>query len=122
MIKRIAILLGGACLCAATAPDQSRTVTLSSIEGGVLVAECQKREGFGFDPCVAYILGVLDASSAAGEVCPKGGSLTYQAIGVVRKFIKDHPEFWDRAPVWLVKEPLKATFPCPWNRNWKPSR
>lgn len=112
MVRNVALLLGAFSLSAATSNPKD-TVTISSLEGGALVSACQERDGFGFDSCVGYILGVMDAASLAGAICPSGGSITGKAIGVVRKFIRDHPEHWDRAPVWLVQEPLRSVFPCP---------
>ncbi|MFM9852571.1 MAG: Rap1a/Tai family immunity protein [Sphingomonadaceae bacterium] len=76
-------------------------------------AECSAEDKLEATYCVGYILGTSDQLSIHRDVCRKqssGGNV--QTLAVVRKYLKDHPENWDRHPLWLVKQSLTEAFPC----------
>lgn len=87
-------------------------IVLSSVETSFLTAQCPKRTDLAFDPCVSYILGVFDGLSSSRSICPKGNSVTLTAVGVVRKYLADHPEEWNLPPAELVTRPLRRLYPC----------
>ncbi|WP_395622278.1 Rap1a/Tai family immunity protein [Sphingomonas daechungensis] len=62
--------------------------------------------------CEGYILGQTEALHNAGSICLPIGATGIQAEAVVRKYLKDHPELWDRAAWWLTKQALTSAFPC----------
>lgn len=95
------------------AKAQDRFVSLGAVSGGDLAQICAERSDLSLDGCVSYILGVSDQMSLSRQICISGGSRTLQIVGVVRKYLADHPEYWNRAPVFLVSDPLKKAFPCP---------
>ena len=64
------------------------------------------------DACASYSLGVFDALSLSGAICPVSGSATASAIGVAIKFFDDHPERWSQAPTFLLREAFKRAYPC----------
>jgi hypothetical protein len=59
-------------------------------------------------------MGVFDQMSVSGLICPPdnptGG--TEQAIAVALKALRDHPENWHKAPVFLIGQSFKDAFPC----------
>lgn len=88
-------------------------ISLSAFDGGQFIAECEKDRGLQSDACTVYILGVADALQLNRITCrPASDAATLQTVTIVRRYIKAHPEQWNRAPVWLVSEPLRAAFPC----------
>jgi len=89
-------------------------LVLSSITTGDLVRECSGPLGdLRANFCVGYVTGALDALSLDGTICLRStGSTTLQAVGVLRKFLSDHPERWNESPGVLVSSVLKETFPC----------
>jgi hypothetical protein len=62
--------------------------------------------------CAGYIMGVYDQMSLSRLICsprnPNGG--TAQAVAVALKFLNEHPEQWQLAPVYLVGQSFKAAF------------
>jgi len=88
-------------------------VSLSTITGGMLVSLCSKSEGTQLDPCASYILGVADTLQIGRVTCrPQSDAATLQTLTVVRRYLHDHPELWDRHPAFLVRDALKGVFPC----------
>jgi hypothetical protein len=62
--------------------------------------------------CTGYILGVYDGMSAGNAICPTYGATGYQAINVARKYLREHPELWSKAPSYLLGQAFKSTFPA----------
>ncbi|WP_404372385.1 Rap1a/Tai family immunity protein [Sphingomonas sp. MMS24-J45] len=96
------------------APPKPPPVVVSSLESAQLARACDGRDD---DPspsfCTGYILGVFDALSLAHQICPsptKASTLT--AIAAARKALRTHPDRWDSAPSFIVRDALKAAFPC----------
>jgi hypothetical protein len=57
----------------------------------------------------AYILGVYDTSSVLYNI--PGGVNAAQIIAVVSKYLKNHPEEWNKPAAELVVKALKEAFP-----------
>ncbi|AHE52824.1 hypothetical protein NX02_05425 [Sphingomonas sanxanigenens DSM 19645 = NX02] len=103
--------LGGGVLAQ---PKPARSFYASTVTASFLAGSC---EGTKLDPleadfCSGYIIGVYDALSLNGLICPSAASTTMQAVAIGRKEILDHPERWDRNPSVLVRDALKRAFPC----------
>jgi len=100
-------------LLAMALATQEPTLSISTISSDYLVTECAKKDGLVMDGCVGYIIGVADALQIDRKTCHNSsGAWTLQTVAVVRKYLRDHPERWDRVPVDLVKEALVQAFPC----------
>lgn len=88
-------------------------VSLSSVPSNVLINDCAANRGMVLDLCGSYVLGVADALQITGQTCrPHSDIGTAQTLAVVRKFLADHPEHWNKSAAWLVKTPLVEAFPC----------
>jgi hypothetical protein len=109
-------LIAAAALNCGAAPANARPVSLSSIQASMIVEECAKRSDLVFDPCVGYITGVMDGLSLAGKICVSEGAATLRAVGVTRKYLRDHPERWNLHAAILVEEALLTIFRCPPDR------
>lgn len=107
------LLLGLAAASVAAAPTPP--IVISSIETGRFVEVCAgPLTDMTESVCVGYVLGVLDAMSVSREIClSQTGSTSLQAMAVTRKYLTDHPDRWNQAPIVLVSSALRATFPCP---------
>lgn len=113
MKRKWLVLLTAPCLGTTTASAQSDYLVMSTLGSDTLVSECAKHRGLELDICSSYILGIFDALILSRAICPTpSGVATMQAVEVVQKYLRDHPEKWSQAPGFLVADPLKAAFPC----------
>ena len=58
-----------------------------------------------------YIGGVMDAIDDI-LVCRPKNSTGNQVLAIVRKYIKENPEKWNKSAWYLVYTPLTKAFPC----------
>jgi hypothetical protein len=94
------------------APAQP-AISISTITTSMLVDLCSKSQGMQLDPCASYILGVADTLQIDRVTCrPQSDAATLQTLTIVRRYLNDHPERWDRHPAFLVRDALKGAFPC----------
>jgi len=95
-------------------------VYASTVKTEQLAATCAGTAGRPLEQnfCTGYVLATYDALSASKAICPGPGASTLQVMAVVRKYLAEHPEEWDKFASDVVGTPLKATFVCPWNMNW----
>src|SRR5689334_19400539 len=63
--------------------------------------------------CAGYITAIDDTSQVLGKVCPPGNSSRQQAMDVVIKGLREHPEDRAELSVGLIAQYLRAAFPCP---------
>lgn len=96
---------------AATTPPP---VVVSSLETKQLVENCRGKDT---DPaatfCTGYILGVFDALSLSHEICVgPDQSSTIKAVAAARKYLRTHRKKWSNAPAFVVRDALRASFPC----------
>lgn len=76
-------------------------------------AECARDDGPYADWCRGYILGVADAFAVQRVVCFSNSVTGAQVQAVVRRYLSEHPELWDRHGFWLIHRALSPAFPCP---------
>jgi Rap1a immunity proteins len=57
-----------------------------------------------------YVAGTMD--SMYGQFCPPTALSVDQSLGIVRKYLDEHPEQWHRNRAWLIHQALLTTFPC----------
>jgi Rap1a immunity proteins len=70
----------------------------------------QTELGLGF--CKGYIEAHAEALGLEGKVCLTTDNKPDQLIAVVKKYLADHPELWDKPALWLVRDALVQAFPC----------
>lgn len=100
-------------ILAALAAQASGSVSLSTVTGGMIAAECAKSAGLILDTCASYVLGVADTLQIEGKTCHgSSDAWTIQTLTIVRRYIDAHPEEWDSAPAFLIREALVNAFPC----------
>ena len=63
---------------------------------------------------IGYYLGIIDGVKVLNNViyCLPRNTSTGQLAAIVRKYIKNNPEKWNRGTWDLVVVPLKIVFPC----------
>jgi DNA-binding LytR/AlgR family response regulator len=101
-------------LLAAAATTPPPPVVVSALQTDQLVERCRGKDA---DPaatfCTGYILGVFDALSASHEICVKPTqSSTIKAVAAARKYLRTHRKQWSSAPAFIVRDALRASFPC----------
>lgn len=89
-------------------------VAFSGISAGKLATLCREHTSLHLDGCGGYIFGVFDALAGKSVFCPpyNPDSGNEQIEAVVTKYLKDHPEQWNKAADFVVSEALRDTFPC----------
>jgi len=97
-------------MLAAAAPP----IVVSSLESAHLAEECKGKDS---DPaatfCTGYIMGVFDALSLSRQICPSAKQgFTLDAVAAVRKYLRTNPDKWSSAPSFVVRDALRAEFPC----------
>ena len=99
-------------LAALAAAD--RPVVVSSLTTQKLAAQCQ---GADTDPaftfCTGYILGEFDSLSLARQVCPTSAlTSNIDVVAAARKYLHAHADKDTRAPSFVIRDALRAKFPC----------
>jgi len=100
-------------LAALAAAD--RPVVVSSLTTQKLAQQCQ---GADSDPaftfCTGYILGEFDSLSLAHQICPTSSVLTsnLDVVAEARKYLRAHAAKDTRAPAFVIRDVLRARFPC----------
>ena len=91
-----------------------RPVVVSSLTAGQLVDYCRARDG---DPgatlCTGYIIGAFDGLSLSHQICPTAARASnLEVAAIVRTYLRRHRAKASAAPVFLVRDALRAAFPC----------
>jgi hypothetical protein len=60
---------------------------------------------------LGYIVGFNDALSGIA-ICPPDGVKVGQLVGMVKKYVRDNPDKWNRPARELVIDALQPAFPC----------
>jgi hypothetical protein len=92
-----------------------QTIFMSGTRGIVLNKICATStplEGESYSPCTSFITGAADALALEGSHCLPMGAEVSQQVAVVRKYVADHPEQWQKHSVLLIKVALSRAFPC----------
>lgn len=86
------------------------------MKGDTLVEYMRAYEGVGPDPSTyqvgAFMGYVIGAYDAAPDLCSGDQVTVGQLCSVVAKYLKDHPEAWDRPARDLVNTALQQAFAC----------
>lgn len=100
-------------LLAALAPVD-RPVVVSSLTTAQLAQDCRGKDTEAdADFCTGYIMGVFDALSLSHQICPSPArASTIQTVAAARKYLRTHKKKWSTAPSFVVRDALKAAFPC----------
>lgn len=94
---------------------KSDYVRASKVVGADLAAICRADiEPSQLDPCNAFIVAATDAYQLSRETCLLApDAYVPVAVGVVRKYLNDHPEKLCWPAALLVRLALQEKFPCP---------
>ena len=95
-------------------PASGQIVRMSTIKGTDLAEMCRKEIAPNqLDPCNSFIIAATDAYQSSEETCLSApGAYVPVAIGVVRKYLRDHPEKLGWPAALLVRASLQESFPC----------
>jgi hypothetical protein len=66
--------------------------------------------------CVAYVAGVLDALNDSSDddwACVPSATRVPQLVGLVRKYLEEHPERRRVSATDVIRSALGQAFPCP---------
>jgi hypothetical protein len=89
-------------------------VVVSSLTTTQLVEFCRGKDSDAAPNfCTGYIMGEFDALSVAHEICPSPTrSSMLKVVSAARKYLRTHPAEWTSAPSFVVRDALRAAFPC----------
>lgn len=98
----------------ASAQASDGYVHTSTMETAVLARECAAdiETDLSAKMCVSYVLGVYDAMSTFGAICPGPGSSTLMAVVIGRRALAANPADWDKGAAFLLGQAFKRAFPC----------
>ena len=106
-VSRVAAAIAATCLATSAAAQ-----SLSFYNGNFLHPVCQTE---GADLlCIGYVAGVLDAARMipGARVCVPRRASVRQALGVVKKWMTEHPEERDKTAALLVLKAVTGAWPC----------
>ncbi len=91
-----------------------RPVVVSSLTTPQLVEQCRGKDD---DPtpgfCTGYIIGAFDTLSQSRQICPSGSrTSTNDMVARVRKHLRKRGKTATGAPAFVVRDALRAAFPC----------
>jgi hypothetical protein len=119
-VERIAAKIRTVCLVVATmlfaAQNSEAKDAWMFMTGNMLYTACENQSRA---QCVGYVQAVSDALFYGNAVngyraCqPHAGYTSEQAVDVVRRWLKDHPEERHLGAVGLTAAALSEAFPCP---------
>ncbi|MDP1028454.1 Rap1a/Tai family immunity protein [Sphingomonas sp. KR1UV-12] len=89
-------------------------VVVSALQTPQLVQQCRGKDA---DPaatfCTGYILGIFDGLSLAHQICPSPTrSSNIEVVAAVRRYLRKKGRKSDSAPSFVVRDALRASFPC----------
>lgn len=89
-------------------------VVVSSVQTAQLAAECRGKDtDTAATFCTGYIIGAFDTLSLSHQICPSPTkSSTAKVVAAARKYLRTHPRKWSSAPSFVVRDALRAAFPC----------
>ena len=72
--------------------------------------------GTGQTACIYYIVGAFDMMSSivshSAKICVPQSVEAGQLEGVVKRWLRDHPDKWHWTAAFIVEKALKEKFPC----------
>ncbi|TPG54350.1 Rap1a/Tai family immunity protein [Sphingomonas glacialis] len=101
-------------LAAAIAATAAPPVVVSPLETAQIADACRGKDADTTASfCTGYILGAFDALSLSHQICPSAASAsTVKVVTVARKYLRTHKKSWSSAPTFVIRDALKAAFPC----------
>lgn len=108
------VMMALAVLAPLQAVRASEEVAVSTVTGGMLASMCQRVvDARSMDPCNSFITAAADGLQFGRMICIKETSgYPYVVVGVVRKFLIDHPEHYGLPAIAVVDMALSEKFPC----------
>lgn len=81
-------------------------------DGNRIYNSCGGTDGMELSYCAGYVAAMSDALVATGHACMPADVTVQQAVDVVMKYLRDHPE-QRQYPAWyLGRTALSLRFPC----------
>lgn len=101
-------------LAVALQPVAAQEVAVSNVKAGMLASMCERPvDALSMDPCNSFIVAAADGLQFGSIVCIKDTSgYAYVVVGVVRKYLVDHPEDYGLPAVAVVAKALREKFAC----------
>ena len=98
----------------ALATPSKAPVMVSSLTTTMLVEQCRGKDNDATaNFCTGYILGAFDTLSVSRQICPSPGRASnIEVVAVTRKYLRKNAGKKDVAPSFLVRDALRAAFPC----------
>ena len=91
--------------------DASSGVYLSKTDGALLAQMCPRDWMPGkYDPCGAYLTGVIDGLAYGGFICIAEAVGFSQLAAMGHKHLWDHPEMWDHHVAGITLAALEPRF------------
>lgn len=59
-----------------------------------------------------YVIGIYDALSAGGALCPPAGTTLGEVVETASAYLETHPAQWDMSAATLVQKALLTRFSC----------
>ena len=111
MMEMTRTILIAVVLCLSTFGNQAVAVA-KFYDGYKLQALCEF-DGVWHDAfCFGYVMGIVDHAMNDDVICVPNGVKAAQLPGVVKLWLRQHPESWHYAADSLVVNALNEKFPC----------
>jgi len=65
-----------------------------------------------YDPCGSLLIGIVDGLEWGNAICRPYGVVNLQISQIAYDAIQKHPEVWDRAAGYIIKQRLATLYPC----------
>jgi hypothetical protein len=101
-------------LIASSAHAQNEnTYWQSGTSGSVLMGLCETWQPGRYDPCGAYLVGLIDGVALGRLFCPPDGATSRQFQQIIIDYIKARPQQWHYPAGMMAATALAEAFPCP---------
>jgi len=89
-------------------------VVVSSLGTAQLAESCRGQDADAAATfCTGYVIGVFDALSLSHQICPSPArASTGEVAAAARKYLRTHRKKWSSAPSFVLRDALRAAFPC----------
>ena len=81
-------------------------------DGNRIYNSCGGTDGMELSYCAGYVAAMSDALVATGHACMPADVTVQQAVDVVMKYLRDHPEQRQYSAWYLGRTALSLRFPC----------
>lgn len=112
-IRMLALAAVAATLCFVTDADAAAFIVQSTVTTSHLAGICGPDSAkLDADLCTGYVLASFDSLAFDQKICPSKGVTTEQVMAIGRHFLNAHPDIWDKAPQFVLREAMTTAFPC----------